>query len=181
MSKQADIAPQIRVCLLTGAPGVGKTHLIKKAVSGLGGPAGGFYTEEIRTGGARMGFRIVTLDGKTATLSSVNFHSRHRVGKYGVDVESLERVGVAALLEAIQERQVIVIDEIGKMELFSEAFKQAVLQALDCGKKVLGTIMMAPNSFADDIKCRPDVSIVVLTRQNRGGVLVEIRNWLETA
>ena len=57
-----------QVYLLTGRPGTGKTSLIKKAAAKMGNSAGGFYTEEIRSGGARLGFRLVTLDGEAAVL-----------------------------------------------------------------------------------------------------------------
>jgi len=87
-------------------------------------------------------------------------------------------VGVAALRGAIQEQPVVVIDEIGKMELFSEAFRQAVLEALESGKKVLGTIMLKPHPWADEIKRRQDVSLVWLTRDNRNQVLIQTRLWL---
>lgn len=166
------------VYLLSGAPGVGKTSLMKEGVSRLGSRAGGFYTEEIRVGGQRQGFRIVTLAGETATLAHVDFKSPYRVSRYAVDTESLDRVGVAALLNAIERCQVVVIDEIGKMELFSAAFKQAVLAALASGKKVLGTIMLASHPFADEIKRRPEVRMLVLTHDNRRKVLAEIQDWL---
>lgn len=168
----------IRAFLLSGAPGVGKTSLIKEAISGLGNKAGGFYTEEIRAGGQRQGFKIVTLAGEAATLAHISFKSPYRVSRYGVDTESLDRVGVAALLEATERCQVIVIDEIGKMELFSPAFKQAVLLALASGRKVLGTIMLASHPFADEIRSRPEVRFLVLTRDNRPEVLTGIRDWL---
>ncbi len=107
-----------RVYLLTGRPGTGKTSLIKEAVARYRSRAGGFYTEEIRSQGTRLGFKLVTLDGQEAVLSHVGIQSPYRVGKYGVDVGSLERVGVATLRQAVKERDLIVVDEIGKMELF---------------------------------------------------------------
>jgi len=100
------------------------------------------------------------------------------VGKYGVDLAGLETVGVVAVRQAIQDKQVVVIDEIGKMELFSEAFRRLVLEALESGKKVLGTIMIKPHPWADEIKRRPDVEVVWLTRENRQQVLLQTRNFL---
>lgn len=170
-----------RACLLTGEPGVGKTTLIKQAVERAQARAGGFYTEEIRTGGARRGFRIVTLDGESAVLAHADFDSPHRVSKYGVDVESLEKVGVAALRDAIRDRDLVVIDEVGKMELCSPAFRETAAQALDSGKMVLGTIMAARHPVADDIKRRPDVTVVAVTRANRQRVLGELEHWLHAA
>lgn len=169
-----------RVYLLTGRPGTGKTRLIKEAIAGAGNKAGGFYTEEIRSsGGVRLGFRLVTLDGQSAILAHVNIQSRYRVGKYGVDIESLDRVGIPALQRAAQECEVVVVDEIGKMELFSNSFRETVLQIIKSSKKVLGTIMFTTNPWADAIKSRPEVELLPVTGANYNIVLGELRNWLK--
>ena len=127
-----------RVYLLTGRPGTGKTSLVKQVAARMKGKAGGFYTEEIRTRGVRQGFRLVTLDGEEAVLAHVNVRSPHRVGKYGVDIDGLDRVGVPALYKAARQCDLVVVDEIGKMELFSAEFREAVSQAIDSRKRVLG-------------------------------------------
>ncbi|GAJ03222.1 unnamed protein product [marine sediment metagenome] len=142
------------------------------------GKAGGFYTEEIRSQGVREGFRLVTLDGQTATLAHVNINSPYRVSKYGVDVDSLDRVGVPALHQAAQQCDVVVIDEIGKMELFSTNFRETVSQIIDSGKRVLGTIMLNPNPWADGIKQHPQVQLIEVTRTSYYRVLEELRHWL---
>lgn len=167
-----------RALFLTGEPGCGKTTIIKEALAKTNRSAGGFYTQEIRTKGVRQGFEIITLDGKSAILAHINVRSPYRVSKYGVDVESMDKVAVAALREVIQSKDVIVIDEIGKMELFSTPFKDTVLQALESGKKVLGTIMLASHPWADKIKQRPEVEIIRVTRFNRNEVLNKVLAWL---
>ena len=168
-----------QVYLLTGRPGTGKTSLIKQAIAGMGSKAGGFYTEEIRSEGVRQGFRLVTLDGQSAILAHVNIHSPHRVSKYGVDIDNLDRVGVSALHKAAQQCNLVVVDEIGKMELFSANFREAILQIIDSGKRVLGTIMLNANPWADAIKLKPQVNLVVVTRVNHPQVLDELLHWLE--
>ena len=167
------------VYLLTGSPGTGKTTVIRQAIAKAEAKAGGFYTEEIRSGGTRLGFRIVTLDGQNAILAHVDSHSRYRVSKYGVDVQNLDNVGVATINQAIDESDLIVIDEIGKMELFSPSFREAVLKAIDSGKKVLGTVMLSPHPFADDIKRHPGVKVIQLTRADHDQVLREILDWVK--
>ncbi len=169
-----------QVYLLTGKPGTGKTSLIKQAVAGMKDRAGGFYTEEIRSHGVRQGFRLVTLDGQRTILAQVEIRSPYRVSKYGVDTGCLDRVGVFALRQAAEECALVIIDEIGKMELFSVDFRKTVLQIIDSGKRVLGTIMIIPNSWADAIKLKPQVKLVEVTRDNHQEVLAELRHWLET-
>jgi nucleoside-triphosphatase len=166
------------VYLLTGRPGTGKTTVIQQAISGQEIKTGGFYTEEIRAAGIRQGFRIITLDGHDAVLSHIDTPGRYRVSKYGVDISNLENIGVAAIERAIVDSDLIVIDEIGKMELFSPRFREAVLKAIDSDKKVLGTIMLNPHPFADEIKRRPGVKVIELTRANHQQVLKEITDWL---
>ncbi len=167
------------VCLLTGRPGTGKTSLIKQVVAQIKSEAGGFYTEEIRSGGVREGFRLLTLDGEQVILAHINIHSPYRVSKYGVDIDALERVGVPALYKAIQQCDLVVIDEIGKMELFSAKFREAVSQIIGSGKRILGTIILNPNQWADAIKRQPQVNLITVARDNYQQVLEELLYWLQ--
>lgn len=172
-----------RALLLTGRPGLGKTTVIRQVVARLGARAGGFYTEEIREGGRRTGFRLVALDGPAGILASVNSPGPYRVGKYGVHLAELDKVGVEAIERARGRPgvSVVVIDEIGKMELFSAAFRTAVLSALDSPKPVLGTVMARPHLWVDAIKGRPDVTVVELMRSNRDTLPQAILQWLQRA
>ena len=120
--------------LLTGRPGCGKTTLIKRVVNELELSAGGFYTEEIRQSGQRVGFKIITLDGEEAALAHVDFNTKQRVGKYGIDLRALESIGTEAICIAVQARQLVVIDEIGPMEIRSRIFCDVANGALDSGK-----------------------------------------------
>ena len=169
-----------RALLLTGRPGVGKTTIVRTVATRLGASAGGFYTEEIRERGRRTGFRLVSLDGKTGILASVNISGPYRVGRYGVHLRDLEQVGVEALLRAIQQPgiSVVVIDEIGKMELFSSAFREATLAALDSPKVVLASVMAGPQSWVDAIKARADVTLIDVTQANRQALPERIYRWL---
>ena len=146
----------------------------------MGEVAGGFYTGEVREGGKRVGFSVTSLDGEEGVLSHVNTRSRFRVGKYDVDVEAFERIGVAAVEKALREKDLIVIDEIGKMELFSQRFREAVIKALDSAKTVLATVPAYSLPFVDRIKLRNDVRLIEVTVQNRDELVGEIVKLLST-
>jgi nucleoside-triphosphatase len=167
------------VYLLTGNPGSGKTSLIKQAVAGIRLKVGGFYTEEIRDRGTRLGFRLVTLDGREAVLSHIDFNKQLRIGKYGVDVAAMEKVGIPALRQAAVDCDLVVIDEIGKMEMLSPAFREAVSSITDSGKRMLGTIMLHAHPWADAIKRRPGVNLVTVSRVNYQQVLEDLLSWLQ--
>jgi nucleoside-triphosphatase THEP1 len=154
--------------LLEGLPGIGKTTLIKNIADKLSDfRIRGFYTEEIREKGTRVGFRIRTFSNQEGILAHVSFRKGPRVGKYRVDVSQFESIGVAELNQALQISELIIIDEIGKMELFSGSFKDALVRCLDSDKPVIATIMLRPNQFVDKIKQRSDVFLVEVTLTNR--------------
>jgi len=163
---------------LTGAPGVGKTTVLLKVVESLGLKAGGFFTREIRKGGKRIGFAVQDFSGQKGALAGVDIKSPYRVGKYGVDLGTFEGIGVRAVEDAIKDADLIVIDEIGKMELFSRRFQESVVRALDGPKPVLGTIIHRPHLFADTIKQRPDVEIIRVTLENRASLTGRIKKEL---
>ena len=115
---------------ITGPPRVGKSTIITALAASSPLPKRGFITVETRHKGSRTGFEIHTLDGRRVRLSHVSIQSSRRVGKYGVDVEAFERLALPSL-QASSPKDLIFIDEIGKMECFSDRFKQAVRAVLD--------------------------------------------------
>lgn len=169
--------------LVTGHPGIGKTSVVEAVTREFPQIAGGFTTTEIREHGVRKGFRVATLDGKSAVLAHIDLSGRVRVGKYGVDVPAFERIALPALQDAILHRRMVVVDEIGKMELASKLFCDVVEKALDSPAIVLATVMERPHPFADQIKRRADVVIFELTVGNRsrlpGEITAKIRKELQ--
>lgn len=161
-----------RNIFLTGPPRIGKTTVVLKVINGLrerGVRVGGMISQEILERGVRVGFKIVDLlNGVEGILAHINRDSGPQVGKYRVCLEDLENIGAKAILDACEKADVIVIDEVGPMELYSDAFKSAVLRALGSGKIVLGTIhWKAKTSFTEMIRRREDVRIVEVRYENR--------------
>lgn len=162
--------------LVTGEPGIGKTTLIRQVISTMRLRAAGFYTEDLRTSGQREGFRIVTLDGDVALLASAGHAHSVTVSKYGVDVQELDRVGVAALRRGMARGHVLVVDEIGKMQLFSREFRQTIFEAVRLGHPLLGTVMLGRNPYAERIRSHRNVELLQLTVDNRQQVLSLLRS-----
>ena len=159
--------------LLTGPPGVGKTTLIMRVIEKIKNRGvGGFYTEEIREKGVRTGFKILTLDGNEGILSHVDHDSRVRVGRYRVNIDDLENIAVKSILDSLG-KDTIIIDEVGRMELVSEKFRDAVMKALDTGR-VLGTIRLGRDEFTEKIRMRVDTEIIAVTFQNRDSLVSEL-------
>ncbi len=155
--------------LLEGRPGSGKTTVARRLVSLLDDAqveVCGFFTEEIRKSGRRVGFRIETTAGVRGTLAHVEIAGPPRVSRYGVDLEELERIALPALSEA-QRGRVVVIDELGKMELASERFRDAVSRLLEREVPLVATVHAYRHPFTDALKRREGVELEQVTRQDR--------------
>ena len=155
--------------VLTGKPGIGKTTIIKKIAKALGDKAIGFYTEEFRDiHGKREGFKIITLDGKEGILASKKFKSLYRVGSYGVNLEEFETLVLPILEEAKKQNKIVIMDEIGKMELFSEKFAQMVEELFSMDKDIIATVPLKNiHPLVSRIKRNPEVHIVEVNFTNR--------------
>ncbi|MFB3816967.1 MAG: nucleoside-triphosphatase [Candidatus Methylomirabilales bacterium] len=167
-----------KTLLLTGPPGVGKTTVLRRVAEALPPTAiGGFFTEEIRAGGQRVGFGIQTFDGQKATLAHVALHSVHRVGRYKVDTAGLDRIVESTLPPAVSTAAYL-IDEIGKMECLSPRFVAAVERLLDGRSVVVATVAQRGSGLIADVKRRADVETWEVTRANRDGLTAAVLQWL---
>jgi nucleoside-triphosphatase len=155
--------------LLEGRPGIGKTtvarrllHLLREA----GVPVGGFVTRELRAGGRREGFMVEDASGAWEVLAHVDLPGPPRVGRYGVDLAAFERVALPAL-RTPGTGGVMVVDELGKMELASAPFRDAVVELLGQDVAVVATVHLARHRLTDALKRRPDVQVIRVTEGSR--------------
>ncbi|KAL5099675.1 hypothetical protein RYX36_004002 [Vicia faba] len=178
--------------LVTGPPGVGKSTLIMRVFDTLkaSNPTlkiQGFYTREVRLAGERVGFEVVTLDGRTCPLASSKFSSQesHRwpnVGKYKVDVASFESLALSEL-QVREDTDLFIIDEVGKMELYSSSFFPAVLKVLESNIPILASIPVP--KFGRDIPAvatlrnHAGATLFTLSVSNRDAVREQIHSLVE--
>ena len=164
---------------IAGTRGVGKTQLLREVTLSRRERIGGFYTEHILSGHIRKGFMIRTFDGQERMLAAKGLKSAHKLGKYGVDLNALENVGVPALKLALMSKDLIVIDEIGSMEMMSERFRMTLLECLVSAKPVLATIRAASQPFSDQAKALADTQTILLTKSNYAAVKQQVRKWID--
>ncbi|AKB29247.1 putative NTPase [Methanosarcina siciliae T4/M] len=169
--------PMLRIAV-TGSPGVGKSTVVTKVVEKLaeqpGFKIGGIQTAEIRKEGHREGFSIMDLaTGKTGILSHVK-GSGPRLGKYHVNLEDLERIGASAVRDALA-CDLVVIDEIGPMELISGSFVSAVEEVLQSDKSALAVLHRSSrHPLAQRI--RKGFELLTVDKENRDELPEKISN-----
>jgi nucleoside-triphosphatase len=166
--------------LLEGRSGIGKTTVTRRLLKLLreaGVPVAGFTTGELRTGGHREGFVVEAVSGAREVLAHVDLPGPPRVGRYGVDLAAFERVALPALGEP-GPGGVVVVDELGRMELASAGFRAAVVDLLGRDVAVVATVHRARYRFTDALKRRPDIRVVRVTEATRAGLPDQLRDWL---
>jgi nucleoside-triphosphatase len=163
--------------LLTGPPGVGKTTVIRRIAAQLEmRKLRGFYTEEIREGGERRGFRLLGFQGQERIIAHTGFAKSHRVGKYGVDVAAMDEA--AALLAPDPAAKAYLVDEIGKMECLSERFVAAMRVLLAGRKPVVATVALRGAGFIAEAKSLPDALVWEVTPALRDELPARVKSWL---
>lgn len=171
--------PSDNILLLTGVPGIGKTSIIKRVAASLGDrKIAGFYTEEIRDHNVRQGFALVTFTGERIVMAHVDSNSTFQVGKYGVDIAAIDWA-VRTTTAEHTTADLFIIDEIGKMECYSELFVNKIAALLDSGKPVVATIALKGGAFISEVKTRPGVELWEVTKQNRDGMAEKLITWLK--
>ena len=157
---------------ITGLPGSGKTQTLLRIIQLLeqeGIKVGGMVTEPIVEKQRRTGFRITDwLTKENSVFAHEGLKSRVRSGRYGVDLHALEDLGTRALAGARESADVIVIDEVGKMEVESETFTKSVLDTLDANKSIVMTLhKKSRNPLLQDIRRRDELRLLEVTPVNK--------------
>ncbi|KPK26917.1 MAG: hypothetical protein AMJ61_07415 [Desulfobacterales bacterium SG8_35_2] len=166
------------ILLITGIPGIGKTTVIQKVVSSLSAlNILGFYTEEIRINTVRQGFNLVTFQGERYVMAHADSDSAYRVGKYGVDVAAIDRVITLTLTED-RNPDLFIIDEIGKMECFSELFMKKISALINSETPVVATIALKGGGFVSAVKNRHGVELWEVTKKNRDVMPGRVVSWV---
>jgi nucleoside-triphosphatase len=145
---------------VTGLPGYGKTTLMKdiaKLLTDSGVDISGFITEEVREKGFRQGFTIEDLrTGEKLIFASVEQISNIKFGKYFLNIKNFEKIA----LNAFENAQIVIIDEIGKMEFYSRSFKYYLFKNLEKDVNLIATL------HRDFVKDFSRYEILALTREN---------------
>ena len=159
---------------ITGMPSVGKTQTLIKIIEKIeksGYQIEGMITEPIIENKKRIGFYVMDwMTREREVFAHIDMDNKDKVGKYGVDVEALERIGVPAVVKAIEDDEIniIIIDEIGKMEMLSERFCEVVIDALESDKPIMVTLHKKSRSqLLQDVRRRDDIRILEVTPVNR--------------
>ena len=157
---------------ITGLPNAGKTQALVKVIEMLEegeNKVGGMVTEPIIKNNRRVGFYVKDwITQEKDILAHVDHDSKIVVGRYKVNLDALERVGVTAIETAAEECDIVIIDEVGRMEVESEKFVDIVKKILEEDKPLILTLhKKSRNPLLQDIRRRDDVRILEVTPINR--------------
>jgi len=136
-------------------------------------------TEEIKEGGVRRGFKVVDLArGAEGILAHVNQEHGPRIGRYRVNLQDLKEIGEKAILGAVDACDLVVIDEVGPMELHSKGFIEAVGKAFNSDKHVIATIhFKSRHELIEKLKNRKDVTLVEINESNRDALAEKLKRF----
>ncbi len=161
---------------VTGSPGVGKSTLVQKAAAATGCRVGGVLARDKRFKDRRIGFELLDLATGATGILADEAGSGPQMGKYRIHPEDLDRVGVQAVENGLS-CDLIVVDEVGPMELSSRRFVAAVEKALSSDKPMI-VVLHEWSQHRLAKKIRGTFKVVTVTRENRDALVKEIAREL---
>lgn len=162
---------------MTGSPGVGKSTLVQKAAEATKVKVGGVLARDKRVKDRRVGFELLDLgSGRTGMLADETGNGP-QLGKYRVRLDDLDQIGAKAIEDALKA-DLIVVDEVGPMELSSRRFIGAVEKAIASNKPML-VVLHEWSVHPLAKKIRKSFRIITVTRDNRDAVKEELAKELK--
>lgn len=145
-----------------------RVHVINRLLPRLRGlNVRGVYTEDIFEGKRRTGYRVFTLDGRSRILAHEKFSSPVNAdSRYRIDASCIEEFINPEIGRALDSADCLLLGQIGKIELGSANFRRLFLRALEADLKVITTLPNYRPRFLDEIRRRPDLSLVEITKEN---------------
>ena len=162
---------------ITGRPGVGKSTVCRNILEHLTCTYEGMVSADIRVEGERVGFGIMDISTKEQGILAHKDGRGPRVGKYNVNLDDLNNIGVNSIKNALSY-DLVVIDEIAPMEFKSQEFVQIVEKALDSDRDMLVVLHQKSNHPLAQ-RIREEFEIYTVTEDNRESIVAVIVKWIE--
>ena len=161
---------------VTGSPGIGKSTLVANVAKAAGMRVGGVLARDKRYKDRRIGFELLDLASGAVGMLADETGSGPQLGKYRIHPEDLDGIGAHAVENALK-CELIVVDEVGPMELSSRRFISAVEMAIASSKPMLVVLHEWSNHRLAK-KIRSTFQVITVTRENREALVDEIANVL---
>ena len=182
----------IKNILLTGQPKAGKSYTLSKLIESFQKNKNikikGMLTNELTFAGTRVGIKIKDIKKEEEELFAIKFFKNDKynpsnlktLGNYQIDTEALDRIALP-IFNNLENCNLLIIDEIGRMELESEKFKKEIEKVFNISKSenfvILATVPIKDDvNFVEELKNRNDTELIELSRENRDDVFKNIFN-----
>jgi len=148
----------------------------------LGLMVSGILTEEVRTDGVRTGFKIRNLaSGEEGWLARTTLQEGPRIGNYRVNTQDLEKIGAMTLENAARgESPLVLIDEVGPMEMTSVFFRRALEEVLMSHKTIVATVKYGSRyAEIEEASRLASAKTMTMSPENRDQLLPELISMID--